>query len=339
MPPRSNPLDNIGAWGFGGAAIGNLYRPVSEADAFDTVRAAFNAGVRYFDTAPHYGFGLSEKRLGSALASIDPRQSAIVSTKVGRRLAPRPYADLTQPRQGFVSPEPFESEFDYGYDAVMYSYEDSRKKLKRDRIDILYVHDLGRRTHGEAHAERFAEFMKGGYRAMRELRDSGAVGAIGLGVNEWEICEEALAHGDYDVMLLAGRYTLLEQSALETFLPLCARRGVSIVVGGPYNSGILARGVRGQSNLVYDYEPAPSHIIARVADIEAVCERHAVILPAAALQFPLAHPQVACVIPGMNSPAEVARAKEYLNTPIPAAFWRALRERKLIRPDAPVPRE
>lgn len=342
MAPVSNTLNKIvqaGSLGFGGAAIGNLYRPVAEADAFETVRAAFDAGIRYFDTAPHYGFGLSEKRLGAALSSIDPQHSAIISTKVGRRLAPRPDADLTQARQGFVSPEPFESEFDYSYDAVMYSYEDSRKKLKRDRIDILYVHDLGTRTHGEAHAQRFSEFMKGGYRAMRELRDSGAVGAIGLGVNEWQICEEALAHGDYDVMLLAGRYTLLEQSALETFLPLCSRRGVSIVLGGPYNSGILALGVKTQSSPVYDYEPAPPHIVARVAAIEAVCDMHNVILPAAALQFPLAHPQVVAVIPGMNSPAEVARAKEYLHAPIPAAFWRELRDCKLIRPDAPVPRE
>jgi D-threo-aldose 1-dehydrogenase len=342
MARVSNTLTRIGqtgSLGFGGAAIGNLYRPVAEADAFETVRAAFDAGIRYFDTAPHYGFGLSEKRLGAALASIDPQQTAIISTKVGRRLAPRPNADLTQTRQGFVSPEPFESEFDYTYDAVMYSYEDSRKKLKRDRIDILYVHDLGIRTHGEAHARRFAEFMDGGYRAMRELRDSGAVGAIGLGVNEWQICEEALAHGDYDVMLLAGRYTLLEQSALETFLPLCARRGVSIVLGGPYNSGILARGVKGQSDLVYDYQPAPPHIIAQVAAIEAVCEKHNVIMPAAALQFPLAHPQVISVIPGMNSPSEVARAKKYLQAAIPTAFWRELRERKLIRHDAPVPGE
>jgi D-threo-aldose 1-dehydrogenase len=332
-------IGQAGSLGFGGAAIGNLYRPISEADAFETVRAAFDAGVRYFDTAPHYGFGLSEKRLGAALSSIDVQQTAIISTKVGRRLAPRPDADLSQTRQGFVSPEPFESEFDYSYDAVMFSYEDSLEKLKRDRIDILYVHDLGTRTHGEAHAQRFAEFMNGGYRALRELRDSGAVGAIGLGVNEWQICEEALAHGDYDVMLLAGRYTLLEQSALETFLPLCARRGVSIVLGGPYNSGILARGVKGQTDLVYDYQPAPPHIIAQVAAIESVCDKHNVTLPAAALQFPLAHPQVIAVIPGMNSPAEVSRAREYLNMQIPAAFWRELRERELLRPEAPVPSE
>lgn len=338
--PMSNTLSKIGRagpMGFGGGAIGNLYRPITEMAAFETVRAAFEAGVRYFDTAPHYGFGLSEKRLGAALSSIDPQHTAIVSTKVGRRLAPRPDADLTRIRQGFVSPEPFESEFDYTYDAVMFSYEDSLKRLKRDRIDILYVHDLGVRTHGEAHARRFAEFMDGGYRALRELRDSGCVGAIGLGVNEWQVCEEALAHGDYDVMLLAGRYTLLEQSALETFLPLCASRGVAIVLGGPYNSGILARGVKGGGPLVYDYQPAPPHVIARVAAIESVCDDHNVALPAAALQFPLAHPQVVAVIPGMNSPAEVSRAREYLNVPIPAAFWQTLRERNLIRADAPIP--
>lgn len=342
MAPVSKTVLKIGQasrLGFGGAAIGNLYRPVSDADAFDTIRAAFDAGVRYFDTAPHYGFGLSEKRLGAALASIDPPQTAIISTKVGRRLAPTPDADLGQPRQGFVSPEPFESEFDYSYDAVMRSYEDSLSKLRRDRIDVVYVHDLGVRTHGEAHTQRFSEFMNGGYRALRELRDSGAVGAIGLGVNEWQICQEALAHGDYDVMLLAGRYTLLEQSALETFLPLCAQRGVSIVVGGPYNSGILARGVKSQVEPVYDYQPAPPHIVARVAAIEAVCEKHNVTLPAAALQFPLAHPQVLAVIPGMNSPAEVSRAVEYSNAPIPVAFWSELRDRRLIREDAPIPRQ
>jgi D-threo-aldose 1-dehydrogenase len=340
MPPASSIMSRIrqaGALGFGGAAIGNLYRPVAEADAFETVRAAFDAGVRHFDTAPHYGFGLSEKRLGAAFSVIDPQQTAIISTKVGRRLAHTPDADLTQTRQGFVSPEPYESEFDYTYDAVMRSYEDSLDKLKRDRIDILYVHDLGVRTHGAAHQQRFAEFMNGGYRALRELRDSGAVGAIGLGVNEWQICEEALAHGDYDVMLLAGRYTLLEQSALETFLPLCARRGVSIVLGGPYNSGILARGVKNNPEPVYDYQLAPPHIIQRVATIESVCDRHNVTLAAAALQFPLAHPQVIAVIPGMNSPAEVSRAQEYLRMAIPTAFWRELRERQLIRPEAPLP--
>lgn len=336
-----NPAgDRISLLGFGSAAIGNLYRAIPDQLAFDTVETALAAGVTYADTAPHYGFGLSEKRLGAALAELDPRRRVVVSTKVGRRLDPRPKADLTQVRQGFVSPEPFESVFDYSYDAVMRSYEESRARLQRD-IDVLYVHDLGRYAHGDPHPRLFAEFFDGGYRALRELRDGGAVRAIGLGVNEWQVCEEALTHGDFDIMLLAGRYTLLEQGALETFLPLCRKRQVSIVVGGPYNSGILAHdgrhGTRRTGPLMYDYQPAPPAIVARVSAIEAVCERHDVPLAAAALQFPLAHSQVISVIPGMGNPDEVLRAKQWLTLPIPAAFWAELRAQGLVRPDAPLP--
>lgn len=338
MPARIQ--DRISLMGFGSAAIGNLYRAIPDELAFATVQAALAEGVLYVDTAPHYGFGLSEKRLGAALAELDPRRRVVVSTKVGRRLDPRPNADLSQARQGFVSPEPFESVFDYSYDAVMRSYEESRVRLRRD-IDVLYVHDIGRYAHGDQHPKLFAEFMKGGYRALRELRDGGAVKAIGLGVNEWQVCEEALAHGEFDIMLLAGRYTLLEQSALETFLPLCKQRKVSIVVGGPYNSGILAHdgrnGKRRKGPLMYEYQPAPPEIVARVSAIEAVCERHDVPLAAAALQFPLAHPQVISVIPGMGNPEEVHRAKEWLTLPIPGAFWAELRAQGLVRPDAPLP--
>jgi len=328
--------DQITPLGFGSAAIGNLYRPIADEVSFATVEAALAAGVRYMDTAPHYGFGLSEKRLGASLAQLDPQRHVVVSTKVGRRLDPTPHADLTQVRQGFVSPEPFESVFDYTYDAVMRSYEASRQRLRRE-IDILYVHDLGSYAHGADHPRRFAEFMNGGYRALRELRDGGSVRAIGLGVNEWQVCEQALAEGDYDIVLLAGRYTLLEQSSLDTFLPLCQRRKVSIVVGGPYNSGILARGVRGNAPLTYEYQPAPPQIVARVAAIETVCESHGVPLAAAALQFPLAHPQVVSVIPGMGNPEEVRAAQQWLTTPIPAAFWTDLRAQGLVRSDAPLP--
>lgn len=333
------PFDpqTLGALGFGAAPIGNLYQAMPDDSAGATIRAALDAGIRYLDTAPHYGFGLSEKRLGLALRTLDPDERLIVSTKVGRRLDPVPGADLTQLRQGFVTPEPFESRFDYSYDAVMRSYEESRQRLGRERIDILYVHDLGRFAQGDRHPEMFRQFMEGGYRAMRELRDTGAVGAIGLGVNEWEICVEALAHGDYDVMLLAGRYTLLDQSSLDTFLPLCARRGVSIVVGGPYNSGILATGVKGPGPFNYLYQPAPPEIVARVAAIEAVCDAHGVPLAAAALQFPLAHPVVASVIPGMNSPRQVEQAVSLSRHPIPAALWADLKQQGLLRADAPVP--
>lgn len=331
-------LNALGRLGFGAAAIGNLYRAMSDEDAAATVRSGWDSGLFYYDTAPHYGFGLSEKRLGNSLAEIDPDQSAIVSTKVGRRLDPvASGTDLSVARQAFVTPEPFESVFDYSYDAVMRSYEASCARLRRDRIHILYAHDLGRVTHGDDHPRRFAEFMEGGYRAMRELRDGGAVGAIGLGVNETQVCEEMMAVGEIDVVLLAGRYTLLEQEALETFLPLCERRGVKIVLGGPYNSGILARGVRGGGELHYNYEPAPPAIVARVGAIEDLCAAHDVPLAAAALQLPLAHPQVVSVIPGMSSPDQVAQAVALIDTPIPPALWRDLKDRGLIRADTPVP--
>ena len=328
----------LGRLGFGAASIGNLYRAMPDEDAADTVRAAWDAGLRYYDTAPHYGFGLSEKRVGHSLAELDPEQRATLSTKVGRRLDPvPPGSDLSVPRQAFVTPEPFESVFDYSYDAVMRSYEASCARLRRDRIDILYAHDVGRMTHGDDHPRRFAEFIEGGYRAMRELRDSGAVGAIGLGVNETQVCEEVMAVGEIDVVLLAGRYTLLEQDALETFLPLCERRGVTIVLGGPYNSGILAKGVRGGGALHYNYQPAPPEIVARVGAIEDLCAEHDVPLAAAALQLPLAHPQVVSVIPGMNSPDQVAQAVTLIETHIPQALWRDLKDRGLIRADTPIP--
>jgi D-threo-aldose 1-dehydrogenase len=331
-------LNALGRLGFGAASIGNLYRAMPDADAVAAVRSAWDAGILYYDTAPHYGFGLSEKRLGDALAAIDQGQRAILSTKVGRRLDPvPPGTDLAAPRQAFVTPEPFESVFDYSYEAVMRSYEASRARLRRDRIHILYAHDLGHMTHGDDHQRRFAEFMEGGYRAMRELRDSGAVGAIGLGVNETQVCEEVMAVGEIDVVLLAGRYTLLEQEALETFLPLCEQRDVKIVLGGPYNSGILAKGVRSGGELHYNYQPALPAIVARVGAIEDLCAEHKVPLAAAALQLPLAHPQVVSVIPGMNSPRQVAQAVALIDTFIPPALWSDLKDRGLIRADTPVP--
>jgi D-threo-aldose 1-dehydrogenase len=331
-------LATLGRLGFGAASIGNIYRSMPDTDAAATLRAAWDAGIRYIDTAPHYGFGLSEKRVGAALAELDPGETAIISTKVGRLLAPvPPGTDLGVMRQAFVTPEPFESVFDYSYDAVMRSYEASRVRLRRDRIDILYVHDIGAMAHGDDHPRRFAEFMDGGYRALRELRDSGAVGAIGLGVNETRVCEEVLAVGAIDVVLLAGRYTLLEQDALETFLPLCEARDVKIVLGGPYNSGILAKGVRHGGDVHYDYQPAPPAIVERVGAIEDVCIAHGVPLAAAALQLPLAHPQVVSVIPGMGSPAQVAQAVALMDLAIPSAMWRDLKDRGLIRADTPVP--
>jgi D-threo-aldose 1-dehydrogenase len=330
MPPF---LRDIGPLGFGGASIGNLYRAISDRHAEITVSAALAAGIRYIDTAPHYGFGLSERRIGSALAAHDPEQRIIVSTKVGRSLVATADADLTLPRQAFVSPEPFESVFDYSYDAVMRSWQASCQRLQRDRIDILFAHDLGRMTHGNDHPALFKTFLDGGYRAMRQLRDDGAVGAIGLGVNETAVCIEAMAHGDFDVMLLAGRYTLLEQAALDDFLPLCAARDVAVIIGGPFNSGILAAGSGGGGH--YDYGAVPPEILARVIAIEAICARHRVPLPAAALQFPLAHPQVVAVIPGMGGADQIGLASEWVSTRIPRTFWTDLKAAGLLRHRAP----
>ncbi len=323
--------------GFGGAAIGNLYRPVGDDAARATIDAAWAHGIRRFDTAPHYGFGLSERRLGNALADLDPTDNAIVSTKVGRVLRPVPDRDLSVERQGFVSPEPVESAFDYTHDGVLRSFDASRDRLRRDRIDLLLAHDLGELTHGDDHAVQMATFLDGGYPAMRSLRDAGAVGAIGIGVNEIAVCEELLNQVELDAILLAGRYTLLEQDALDTLLPRCAALGVQVIVGGPYNSGILASGTGPQAR--YNYEAPPAEIVARVDAIAAICARHDVPMAAAALQFPMAHPAVSAVIPGMADATEVAQAVTLATLPVPPALWTDLIDAGLIRADAPTPLE
>jgi len=315
--------------GLGAAAIGNLYRPMGDEDAVDTVAAALEAGIAYIDTAPHYGFGLSEKRLGEALRRFDPARKIAVSTKVGRLL--RPVEGGSSLRHGFAGAEPFEPVFDYSYDAVMRSFAESCDRLGRDHIDLLLAHDLGSVTHGEDHPAHYRAFLEGGYRAMRELRDAGVVKAIGLGVNEWQICQQAMGDAEFDLFLLAGRYTLLEQNALDSFLPACAARGIGIIVGGPYNSGILAGGAH------FNYEPAPAPIVERVRRLEVQCARFGVPLAAAALQFPLAHPQIVSVIPGMAGRSQVEDAIRLMRIAIPAGFWIALREEGLLHPAAPTP--
>jgi D-threo-aldose 1-dehydrogenase len=319
--------------GFGAAPVGNLYRAMSDADASSTLTSALAQGINYFDTAPHYGFGLSELRLGSALAAT--REQLIISSKVGRLLVPTTATESV--RYGFVNTPAFEPVFDYSYDAVMRSFDASLQRLKTHYIDILFAHDLGTVTHGAQHAHHFREFMEGGYRAMNELRAAGVVKAIGLGANEWQVCEQALAHGDFDGFLLAGRYTLLEQSACESFFPLCAKRGVSVILGGPFNSGILASGVNGAGPFYYNYESAPQHIIERVAQLESICIEFSIPLPAAALQFPRAHPQVCSVIAGLASPAQVEQSVTWMNAVIPQEFWNRLREQNVIHPNAPTP--
>jgi D-threo-aldose 1-dehydrogenase len=324
--------------GFGAAAIGNLYQALTDEACAATVRAALDAQIGYFDTAPHYGFGLSEMRLGEALRLRSERPAEIrVSTKVGRKLVPTDSADRRGERHGFVDARPFEPVFDYSYDGVMRSFEESLLRLNTDRIDILLAHDLGATTHGERHPEYFRQFLAGGYAAMRRLKEDGRIGAIGLGVNEIEICLQLLADADIDCILLAGRYTLLEQDALNLLFPACRQRQVSVIVGGPYNSGILVEQAQGGGPRHYNYGAAPPHITERVEAMSRICADHGIPLPAAALQFPLAHPCVASVIPGMGSVKHVDDTLRFLSFDIPNGLWSDLKDQGLIRPDAPVP--
>ena len=318
--------------GFGGAPLGNLFAAFSDEVARETVEAALAVCIRYFDTAPFYGHGLSEHRLGAVLRDV-PRDSFVLSTKIGRLLVPGEAQALAD--ENLYRPLPFDTPFDYSYDGTLRSFEDSLQRLGMNRIDILFIHDVDVWTHGsrEAADTRFEEVMQGGYRALVKLRDEGAIGAIGAGLNEWDACERFAERGDFDCFLLAGRYTLLEQEALESFLPLCQERNISIVIGGPLNTGILATGA--VEGALYDYKPAPPDILARVAAIEAVCARHNVALPAAALQFPLHHPAVAAIIPGARAPDEIMRNAATLAADIPAALWADLKAEGLLRADAP----
>ncbi|MEP6972077.1 MAG: aldo/keto reductase [Betaproteobacteria bacterium] len=315
--------------GFGGAPLGNLFAPVADGDAHQLVGHALANGATYLDTAPHYGNGLSEHRVGAVLRSKDPG-SYVLSTKVGRLLRPDPKASRSQ--NGFIDALPFNQRWDYSYDATLRSIEDSLQRMGLARIDMVYVHDLARHAHGEQFAQQFRVAMDGAMPALARLKAEGVIASYGLGVNEWEVCVEALAHCDLDVLLLAGRYTLADQSALPQLLPLCVQRQVRIVIGGPFNSGILASGARpiDGSAPYFNYQLAPEPIVARVAAIERVCEAHRVPLKAAALQFPLAHAAVASVIPGVRSVREFDENLRLMAHPIPAAFWSDLRAQGLL---------
>ena len=322
----------------GGAPLGNLFRPVSDQAATALVRHAHAAGARYFDTAPHYGHGLSERRMGDALREY-VRDDYLLSTKVGRLLEPR--ADAPRDQHGYVKTLPFVQRYDYTAAGVRRSLEDSLQRLGLARVDLVYVHDIDRATHGEAHSARLADALDRGLPALATLKAEGRIGGYGLGVNDVAICRDVLRHADLDVILLAGRYTLADQSALPELLPECERRGVAIVLGGPFNSGILATGAhpRDGSPAYFNYAPAPPDVIERVAMIERVCAEFSVPLPAAALQFPLGHGAVTCILPGARSAAEFDENLRLARHPIPAEFWQALRDRQLIDARAPLPGE
>jgi D-threo-aldose 1-dehydrogenase len=321
--------------GMGTAPLGNLYHAIDEATAQATLQAAWDAGTRYFDTAPLYGFGLAETRLNHFLRGRR-RDDYVLSTKAGRLLkvcSPEKIAD----RQQFFDTPSREINYDYSYDGMMRSFEISLERLGLDRIDILLCHDVDAFTHGSRLAadQRVREFMSGGYRALHDLRSQGVVAAIGAGVNEWEVCQTLACDGDFDIFLLAGRYTLLEQLALDTFLPLCREKAIGIAIGGPFNSGILASGAKPDAH--FNYQVAPPEILDRVGRIEKVCARHRVRLADAALRFPLGHPSVISVIPGAVTPAEVKGNAAALGAPIPSTLWAELKSEKLLRADAPVP--
>lgn len=320
--------------GFGAAPLGNLYAPMADETARDTVAAALGGGIAYFDTAPYYGFGLSERRTGDAVRARSAE--AVVSTKVGRLLIPAPAVRDDGERHGFRSRMPFEPRFDYSYDGVLRSFEESRQRLGLARIDILYVHDIGALTHGADHPARLAELLGGGLRALEELREEGAIGAFGIGVNEVAVCEQLLDRARLDAILLAGRYTLLDQQAAP-LLERCRSDGVSIVVGGPYNSGILASDVGAGGTLRFDYEPAPAPVIERARRLAGVCARHDVPLRAAALHFPLRHPAVASVIPGLANPEQVADTIALRARTIPEALWHDLVAERLLAAESAFP--
>jgi D-threo-aldose 1-dehydrogenase len=323
---------DVTAMTFGGAPIGNFLRPFSETAAATMVDQAWDLGIRTFDTAPLYGHGLSEHRLGHALRER-PRADYTLVTKVGRVLTA---CDPGRVESGlWVEPAPFEARYDYSYDGIMRSVENSLQRMLTDRFDVLLMHDIDRYTHGDKQPAMFQTAVEDGFRALVKLRDEGIVKAIGFGVNEVDVCTEAIKRADADCVLLAGRYTLLEQDPLDELLPLCEANDIGMILGGVYNSGILATGpVEGAK---FNYGPAPLEVLARARQIEQICRQHDVPLPAAALQFASAHPVVSSVCIGSRNVEQQASSAGLFSRGIPAQLWQDLRDAELIREDAPTP--
>ncbi len=308
-------------YGFGGASLGNLYHAVTRPDAMATLDAAWNAGMRYYDTAPHYGFGLSERRFGDYLRD-KPRNDYVLSTKVGRLLQPVP--DDQVPDLGFVDPLPFKERYDYSYDGIMRSLEASYARLGLNRIDILYVHDIGVYTHGiELTKVHLAQLLDGGIRALEELKSTGVISAYGLGVNEVEVCLNVMRRAPLDCILLAGRYSLLDRSAEAELIPLCRKDQTSLVIGGVFNSGILATGARLGAN--FDYGAASDDILNKVAAMEGIATQGGYPLATAAMRFPLEEPAVATVLIGTAKASSVTRNVDLLDVGFPAGDYEKYR--------------
>ena len=309
--------------GLGCAAIGGLYGDIPDDQATQVVHKALDLGLNLFDTAPLYGSGKSEERLGRALRNV-PRDAYVLASKVGRLLV----ASDDDQRDGsiFDNPPPFKPVFDFSYDGVMRSLEESLKRLGVDRIDILHIHDP------DAH---WKEAIEGAYPALERLRAEGVISAVSAGMNQWEMLARFAREGEFDCFLLAGRYSLLDQSALDELLPLCTEKNIGIMAGGTYNSGILAKGAK--PGATYNYGEAPADIMQKAQAIEAVAERHGVDVKAAASQFVFAHPAITCIIPGTRQPARVEENFNLLIDKIPSAFWDDLRAESLVHESAPLP--
>ena len=324
--------------GMGGAALGNLYAVVDENGAAETIASAYTAGIRYFDTAPLYGYGRSEHRLGSELSRYR-RDEFVISTKVGYSLVPRTAEE--PPESPFVNVPPLDKEFDFSRDAVLRSFEESLKRLQTDYIDILFIHDPDEGISIQPDFDdpysvsHFSRAMDQVYPALDELRAQKAVKAIGAAMNQWQMLYDFAAEGDFDCFLLAGRYTLLEQEPALKFLPRCEEKGIRVIIGGPYNSGILATGA--VEGAYYNYLPATPEVLDRTRRIQHVCARHNVSLQAAALQFPFGHSSIASIIPGARSAAEIEANVSFFEEAIPDDFWTDLRDQSLVAEEAPLP--
>jgi D-threo-aldose 1-dehydrogenase len=324
--PRTGAM--VSALGLGTAQMGGLFRPMPLGTSFEILQAAWDAGIRYVDTAPYYGYTRSERRVGCFLSERD-RDTFAVSTKVGRLMVPS--AGVGREEFGFIEPLPFPMRYDYSHDAILRSFEDSQQRLGLTRVDLLFVHDIGRYTHGDAHDAHWQALTRGGgFRALERLKQEGGIGGFGLGANEAAVITDALGEAELDAVLLAGRHTLLEQDALP-LLDTCHRAGTAVVVGGPFNSGILAGGT------TFDYATAPPAVVERVTALRAICAEFDVPMPAAALQFPLAHPAVISVLAGAESADQLRANVVAFERPIPAAFWAALAQGGLVAAGTPLP--
>ena len=330
FPPTIDGL----ALGLGGAPLGNLFTALSNVQASDLLDHVLVQGCRTFDTAPHYGKGLSERRIGDALRPIS-RLNYVLSTKVGRLL--KPSADAPRDQHSYVDVLPFVQRYDYSFDGTLRSVEDSLQRLGLASFDVAYIHDMDVATHGKNASDIFKAVMAGAIPALQRLKEEGVIKAFGLGVNDPQICVDVMQQAHLDCLMLAGRYSLLDQSGLTTLLPLCEQAGTRVALGGVFNSGILATGVRGLQRASFDYSPASAEVVFRAGLIENVCEEFAVPLRAAALQFPLAHNAVEIVMLGTRNIAEWDDACNMMRHVIPTAFWTALKVRGLLPDNAPVP--